>query len=130
MYSSATHSTTSLPPLSLHLGYLPGFEFSADRETPISNPPSAIFSVASSSVSTSLSSTQISPLSLLSGTPSNKSTPLCQKQQRPNAVVKPFQRCATFPLAHPPSVPRIAPISTTPSLPEGFQKCSFVDSLV
>ena len=122
MYPTST--ARSLPPLSLHLGNLPGFEFSSDRETPISNPPSSVFSGRSAATS-ALSSTSISPLNLLSATPINQSIPVCQRTG-PNHLL---QRASTLPLANLPPVPRI----TTPAhcqLPEGFQKCSFVDSLV
>ena len=122
MYPTST--ATSLPPLALHLGNLPGFDFSSDRETPISNPPSSVFSAPSSATS-ALSSTSISPLSLLSATtPVNKSTP-CQRTGT-NHV---FQRASTLPLVNLPPVHRPPP-PTHCHLPEGFQKCSFVDSLV
>lgn len=122
MYPTST--APSLPPLSLHLGNLPGFEFSSDRETPISNPPSSVFSGHSAATS-ALSSTSISPLNLLSATPINQSIPVC-KRTGPNHVL---QRASTLPLTNLPLIPRIAP-PTHCQLPEGFQKCSFVDSLV
>jgi hypothetical protein len=65
----------------------------------------------------------ISPLSLLSATPVNQSMQVCQHK---NPVL---QRAATFPLVNPPRVPRMPPPQHS-LLPEGFQKCSFVDSLV
>jgi len=117
-------SSTTLPSLSLHLGNLPGFEFSSDRETPISNPPSSVFS-ASSATASALSSTSISPLSLLSATPVNHSLQVYQ-QQSGNSTLR---RAVSLPLVKVQPVPRLPP--PQPSvLPEGFQKCSFVDSLV
>lgn len=116
------YTSTSLPSLSLHLGNLPGFEFSSDRETPISNPPSSVFS-ATSSTSSALSSASISPLSLLSATPVNHSLQVCQ-QKGTNSLP---HRASTLPNL--PSAPRMPPPQQS-VLPEGFQKCSFVDSLV
>jgi len=128
MYLPSSQSTT-LPSLSLQLGNIPGFEFSSDRETPISNPPSSIFSAASTT-SSALSSTSISPLSLLSATPVNASLQVCQHpQQQQNNGNSNLRRATTLPLSLPP-VPRLAPLSQPSGLPEGFQKCSFVDSLV
>jgi len=120
MYSS---TRTSLPPLSLHLGNLPGFEFSSDRETPISNPPSGVFTAHSSVL---LPSTSISPLNLLSATPINRPTPICQR----NGQYAGLQRASTFPMASLPPINRQLAPPTYCQLPEGFQRCSFVDSLV
>src|SRR5204863_8033173 len=110
-------STTTLPPLALHLGNLPGFEFSSDRETPISNPPSGFFS-AQSVATSAVSSTSISPLSLLSATtPVNQSTPC-----HPSGTNRVFQRASTLPRITLPPVHRPAPPIHC-HLPEGFQKC-------
>lgn len=123
MYSSTT--STTLPSLALHLANLPAFEYSSDRETPISNPPSSIFSA--SSINSGLSSTSISPLSLITSTPVNQSVKVChRKESNPS-----LQRASTLPLANAPAQ-TVSRIPATPHslLPEGFQKCSFVDSLV